>query len=127
MAAGCGGGVTLTNTTSLSFEVPLRSRTMAIPKLSPFPLWRCCPDCVPFLLVPSSRGDRTWDLSTFRPNNKITETTPISAAVVVRMDPDTGAVLSSFGSNFFYMPHMITFDREGNLWITDVGLHQVKI
>jgi peptidylamidoglycolate lyase len=34
-----------------------------------------------------------------------------------------------YGDDFFvdrfYMPHGLTIDKEGNLWITDVGLHQV--
>lgn len=38
-----------------------------------------------------------------------------------------GAVLSAFGAGLFLMPHMITTDREGNLWVTDVGLHQVRV
>lgn len=25
----------------------------------------------------------------------------------------------------FYMPHGLTIDKQGNLWVTDVGLHQV--
>ncbi len=27
--------------------------------------------------------------------------------------------------NKFYMPHMVTADSEGNIWVTDVGLHQI--
>ena len=37
---------------------------------------------------------------------------------------DTGAVLQSWGANFFYMPHGLTVDPEGNIWVTDVGLQQ---
>ena len=36
-----------------------------------------------------------------------------------------GEVLASWGSDFFYMPHMVTIDRWGHVWLTDVGLHQV--
>ena len=37
---------------------------------------------------------------------------------------DTGAVISSWGENKFLMPHGLTVDFEGNIWVTDVGLHQ---
>ena len=37
---------------------------------------------------------------------------------------DTGAVLQSWGSDLFYMPHGLTVDPEGNIWVTDVGLQQ---
>ncbi len=30
-----------------------------------------------------------------------------------------------WGANTFYMPHSITVDNQGNVWVTDVGLHQV--
>ena len=29
------------------------------------------------------------------------------------------------GSDLFYMPHGITIDHDRNIWVTDVGLHQV--
>lgn len=37
----------------------------------------------------------------------------------------TGEVLTSWGEDMFFMPHMITVDQGGNVWLTDVGLHQV--
>lgn len=36
----------------------------------------------------------------------------------------TQQVLKALGNDMFYMPHMITLDRDGGLWVTDVGLHQ---
>ena len=41
------------------------------------------------------------------------------------LDLITGTVKTSLGSDLFYLPHMLTVDQEGNLWVTDVGLHQV--
>lgn len=41
------------------------------------------------------------------------------------LDPETGDVISSWGSNFFYIPHGITIDWHDNVWVTDVALHQV--
>ncbi|KAL0044814.1 hypothetical protein WJX82_010409 [Trebouxia sp. C0006] len=46
------------------------------------------------------------------------------APAVVHLDQDAGAVLSSWGENLFLMPHGLTVDFEGNVWVTDVGLHQ---
>ncbi|GAX81472.1 hypothetical protein CEUSTIGMA_g8901.t1 [Chlamydomonas eustigma] len=71
------------------------------------------------------RGDRIWDSSSFDGNNRITATSPISQKVVVRMESDTGRVLSAWGQDIFYMPHMLTIDREKNVWVVDCGLHQV--
>ncbi len=33
-------------------------------------------------------------------------------------------MLQSWGANLFYMPHGLTVDPEGNIWVTDVGLQQ---
>lgn len=35
-----------------------------------------------------------------------------------------GQVLRTWGSGRFLMPHMITVDRDNNVWVTDVALHQ---
>lgn len=35
-----------------------------------------------------------------------------------------GEVLSSWGAGALYMPHMITVDRDGHVWVVDVALHQ---
>lgn len=49
----------------------------------------------------------------------------LRCAQVVNLEPDTGRVLRRWGAGRFYMPHMITVDRHGDVWIVDVGLHQV--
>ncbi|MHB1079493.1 MAG: peptidyl-alpha-hydroxyglycine alpha-amidating lyase family protein [Prosthecobacter sp.] len=49
----------------------------------------------------------------------------IAAPTVSVFDGATGHLLSSWGANRFIMPHGLTVDHEGNLWLTDVGLHQV--
>ena len=36
-----------------------------------------------------------------------------------------GKVLASWGEGMFLMPHMVTIDQWGFVWLTDVGLHQV--
>ncbi len=34
-----------------------------------------------------------------------------------------GEVLSQWGGGEFFLPHMITVDKEGDVWTTDVALH----
>lgn len=41
------------------------------------------------------------------------------------MDPDTGQILHRWGKGMFYMPHMITIDNEGAVWVADAGRQQV--
>ena len=50
---------------------------------------------------------------------------PIPEDTVLHINPLTGNVMKSFGSNLFYLPHSLTIDHENNCWITDIGLHQV--
>lgn len=35
-----------------------------------------------------------------------------------------GKILRQWGAGLFYMPHMLTVDRNNSIWITDVGRHQ---
>lgn len=75
------------------------------------------------------RGDRQWGSETFDSRNKITESErsrgPISMPTVIIYDPITGGILQKWGENMFYLPHGITVDRDDNVWMTDVGLHQI--
>lgn len=41
------------------------------------------------------------------------------------IDGETGETKLSLGANLFFMPHGITSDSKGNLWVTDVGRSQV--
>jgi len=49
----------------------------------------------------------------------------IDAATVSVFEGATGRLLFSWGEGRFIMPHGLTVDPEGMLWLTDVGLHQV--
>ncbi|WIA13049.1 hypothetical protein OEZ86_006342 [Tetradesmus obliquus] len=71
------------------------------------------------------RGGRVWDEDTFDTSERITEKDPIAVDVVLQMHPDTGKVLRRWGAGLFWMPHMITVDRNGSVWVADVGRHQV--
>lgn len=77
-------------------------------------------------LVVFHRADRRWDAMTFGMQNRINPNLgPINKDVILTLSPETGDVLSHTGSGEFYMPHGLTIDKDGNRWLTDVGLHQV--
>jgi NHL repeat len=44
---------------------------------------------------------------------------------VLQVHPSTGKVLQSWGARQFAMPHGLSLDWQGHVWITDAGLHQV--
>lgn len=65
------------------------------------------------------RADRTWP-----PSGQMHDSY-ISSKTILMLDRDTGKILNSWGEGLFIMPHGLTVDMENNLWVTDVGLHQV--
>jgi len=50
---------------------------------------------------------------------------PIPSPTVFVLDDDTGDLIEAWGANMFVLPHGLTIDDEDNIWLTDVGLHQV--
>ncbi len=52
-------------------------------------------------------------------------TEPLKEAAVLVIDPNTGQLIRSWGANMFLVPHGITTDGADNVFLTDVGLHQV--
>jgi peptidylamidoglycolate lyase len=65
------------------------------------------------------RASRTWPLIAAMPTSFIKEKT------ILVIDKDNGNLLNSWGANLFIMPHGLTIDNHNNVWVTDVGLHQV--
>ncbi len=65
------------------------------------------------------RGNRQWPLLGNMPSTYIQENT------ILLIDGQSGTIINSWGSNLFIMPHGLTVDKENNVWVTDVGLHQV--
>lgn len=63
------------------------------------------------------RSDRTWT------NTFPAET--ISGQTIAVFDTATGKLLSTLGNRTFIMPHGLSVDKKGQLWLTDVGSHQV--
>lgn len=50
---------------------------------------------------------------------------PIQYPTIMLFDGRTGALLASWGEKMFIMPHGLTVDQRDNVWVTDVGLHQI--
>jgi peptidylamidoglycolate lyase len=50
---------------------------------------------------------------------------PIAAPTLSVIDGANGRLRASWGAGEFIMPHGLTVDREDNVWLTDVGRHQV--
>ncbi|XP_015174775.1 PREDICTED: peptidyl-alpha-hydroxyglycine alpha-amidating lyase 2-like [Polistes dominula] len=73
------------------------------------------------------RADRIWEFSTFTKENVYTERDkgPITEDTVLTLDPGSGNILRGWGRNMFYLPHGIHVDNFGNVWLTDIALHQV--
>jgi len=71
------------------------------------------------------RGQVSWGATSFGLNNVLNNKNVINEDTILVVDADKGKVRSSFGSGLFYMPHGLKIDPEGNIWVTDVGLHQV--
>lgn len=77
-------------------------------------------------LIVFHRGSRKWSFDTFFMNHFNTlRYGPIEQSVLSIFDPKTMEQVLSWGSNRFAMPHGVTFDHEQNIWLTDVGKHQV--
>lgn len=50
---------------------------------------------------------------------------PIKVATIIVFDGNTGEMITEWGQNLFIMPHGLTIDDQDNVWLTDVGRHQV--
>ena len=68
-------------------------------------------------LVVFHRGSRSRQVP--MPKEKIIEDT------FIEIDKVSGEIIKSWGSDLFIMPHGLEIDKEDNIWVTDVGLHQV--
>lgn len=64
------------------------------------------------------RADRVWTGEDFGLDF-------IHSPTVFVLDDETGSLIESWGAGMFVIPHGLTIDHEDNLWLTDVGLHQV--
>ncbi len=69
-------------------------------------------------IVVFHRADRIWDGEEYGLDS-------ISSPTIFILDDETGELIGSWGADMFIIPHGLTIDDEDNLWLTDVGLHQV--
>ena len=73
--------------------------------------------------------DTSENIFVFHRTGRIwTDTFPdslISSNTILMLDRETGKIINSWGANLFIMPHGLTVDKYNNVWVTDVGLHQV--
>lgn len=70
-------------------------------------------------IVVFHRAGREWPLLGSMPSSFINQKT------ILVLDRNTGKLLNSWGDSLFIMPHGLTVDNQNNIWVTDVGLHQV--
>lgn len=71
------------------------------------------------------RGPRIWNIQSFNRSNIFQDQDkPITVPTIVVFDRK-GKLVKQWGANMFFMPHGITADHNGSIWITDVALHQV--
>lgn len=72
------------------------------------------------------RANREWTASTFNSDNVFNgDLGPIKQDTLVWLNAVTGKVIMKWGKDKFYLPHGLTVDHSNNIWLTDVGLHQV--
>ena len=55
----------------------------------------------------------------------MTATEPIQAPTVVELEPGSGRLINSWGAGLFLVPHSVTVDSHDNVWLGDVGRHQI--
>ncbi|XP_052861493.1 peptidyl-alpha-hydroxyglycine alpha-amidating lyase 2 [Anopheles cruzii] len=73
------------------------------------------------------RASRTWTAESFNESNHYQQIAagPIPESTIATLSAADGAVVDERAAGIFYMPHGLTIDRSGNMWLTDVALHQV--
>jgi len=69
------------------------------------------------------RGIIKWTDLSFTNSNELIDKTSIKTNPVMAFDGDT--TVASWGSGMFFVPHSISVDPNGDVWVADVGLHQV--
>ncbi|XP_075976775.1 peptidyl-alpha-hydroxyglycine alpha-amidating lyase 1-like isoform X2 [Anticarsia gemmatalis] len=72
------------------------------------------------------RGSHKWDADTFNERDVYNFiATPAIREPTILVLNDTGELVDQWGQDLFYMPHGITVDKDDNVWVTDVAMHQV--
>lgn len=74
------------------------------------------------------RAEREWTEQSFSNNFTISPSEVgnlIKNHTIMILDRENGSSILTLGSQLFYLPHSIASDSRGNLWLSDVGRHQV--
>jgi peptidylamidoglycolate lyase len=66
-----------------------------------------------------TRAGRKW------PENDQLDPSPIAKPTIWVFKGEDGRFVRSWGTGLFAMPHSLTVDDAGHVWVTDVALHQV--
>ena len=66
------------------------------------------------------RASRSWLSS-----SDTLKTEAIAEPTVLRFSAETGELVAAWGARQFAMPHGLSVDHQGNVWLTDVTLDQV--
>ena len=94
------------------------------------PNWPRLPNGIALGQVSGIGIDSSGDVFVFHRAERVWEGEELSleliqSPTVFVLNGETGDLLESWGADMFVMPHGLTIDNEDNLWLTDVGLHQV--
>ncbi|CAF0952936.1 unnamed protein product [Adineta steineri] len=78
-------------------------------------------------LIIFHRGSRKWNQQSFPDvyNFNRKKFGAIRENTILTVNSQTGEIINQWGNNTFYMPHGLTTDNQGNVWLTDVAMHQV--
>jgi peptidylamidoglycolate lyase len=93
------------------------------------PDWPALPEGYSFGLCAGVGVDSHGNVFVFHRNARVWTNPfpdePIAEPTVAVIDGVSGKLLTEWGKGEFIMPHGLTIDREDNVWLTDVGRHQV--
>jgi peptidylamidoglycolate lyase len=81
----------------------------------------------PNRLLVFQRGSRQWTAESFPDGRHFNKEKfgVIPENTMFTVNTRNGQVVDQWGNDTFYMPHGLSVDSEGNLWATDVAMHQV--
>ncbi|CAF0847263.1 unnamed protein product [Didymodactylos carnosus] len=81
----------------------------------------------PKRLIVFQRGSREWTSESFPDGKNFAKDKfgVIKENTVLTINTKNGEIVDTWGNNTFSMPHGLSVDNDGNLWLTDVAMHQV--
>lgn len=94
------------------------------------PNWPRLPDGIVMGQVAGIGVDSSGDIFVFHRAERVWEGEELTLDLIPSptmfvLNDEMGELIEWWGADMFVMPHGLTVDHEDNLWLTDVGLHQV--